>query len=72
MTTVITSTNLGDNRTLGIPVAHTIFYELGSKQRESMGIKDSMLRFAIGIEDEQDLLNDLNQALEKACGISDD
>lgn len=72
MTTVITSTNLGDNRTLGIPVAHTIFYELGSKQRESMGIKDSMLRFAIGIEDEQDLLNDLNQALEKACGISVD
>ena len=72
MTTVITSTNLGDNRTLGIPVAHTIFYELGPKQRESMGIKDSTLRFAIGIEDEQDLLNDLNQALEKAGGISND
>lgn len=72
MKTVIASTNLGDNRTLGIPVAHTIFYELDSKQRESMGIKDSMLRFAIGIEDEQDLLDDLNQALEQARGMAND
>ena len=69
---MIASTNLGDNRTLGIPVAHTIFYELDSKQRESMGIKDSMLRFAIGIEDEQDLLDDLNQALEQARGMAND
>jgi O-acetylhomoserine (thiol)-lyase len=66
MTTVIASTNLGDNRTLGIPVAHTIFYELGSKQRKAMGIEQSMLRFAIGIENEKVLLDDLSQALAKA------
>ena len=26
---VVLSSNLGDNRTLAIPVAHTIFYEMG-------------------------------------------
>ena len=30
--------NLGDNRTLAIPVAHTIFHEMGAERRASMGI----------------------------------
>ena len=60
---VISSSNLGDVRTLAIPVAHTIYHEMGPERRASMGIADSMIRFSVGIEDIQDLLDDFSQAL---------
>lgn len=60
---VIASSNLGDTRTLAIPVAHTIYYEMGPERRASMGIADSMIRFSVGIEDTEDLLDDFKQAL---------
>jgi O-acetylhomoserine (thiol)-lyase len=60
---VVSSSNLGDNRTLAIPVAHTIYYEMGAERRASMGVADSMVRFSVGIEDQQDLLADFEQAL---------
>lgn len=61
---VIKSSNLGDTRTLAIPVAHTIFFELGAERRAEMGIPDSMVRLSVGIEDQQDILQDFKQALE--------
>lgn len=61
---VISSSNLGDNRTLAIPVAHTIYYEMGAQRRASMGIADSLIRISVGIEDSQDLIEDFSQALE--------
>ncbi|MCX2477632.1 cystathionine gamma-synthase family protein [Pedobacter sp. MC2016-15] len=61
---VIKSSNLGDTRTLAIPVAHTIFFELGAERRSEMGIPDSMVRLSVGIEDQQDILQDFKQALE--------
>lgn len=60
---VIKSSNLGDTRTLAIPVAHTIFNELGAEKRAEMGISDSMIRLSIGIEDLDDLLEDFRNAL---------
>jgi cystathionine gamma-synthase len=39
------------------------FYELSTKERLAIGIKDNLVRFAIGIEDTADLLADLSQAL---------
>ncbi len=60
---VITASNLGDTRSLGIPVAHTIFFEMGPQRRASMGVADSMVRLSIGIEDTDDLLADFAQAL---------
>jgi O-acetylhomoserine (thiol)-lyase len=60
---VVSSSHLGDNRTLGIPVAHTIFWEMGPARRASMGVADSMVRLSIGIEDTTDLLADFAQAL---------
>ena len=35
------------------------------KDREAAGIVDSLIRLSIGIEDAQDLIDDLEQALEK-------
>ena len=60
---VVLSSNLGDNRTLAIPVAHTIFWEMGPARRASMGIADSLIRVSVGIEDEADLVADFEQAL---------
>ena len=63
MNIVIASSNLGDTRTLAIPVAHTIYYEMGAERRASMGIADSMIRFSVGVEDIEDLLDDFRKAL---------
>lgn len=60
----INATHLGDTRTLVIPVAHTIFFEMGAEQRAKMGIADSLIRVSVGIEDTPDLLQDFAQALQ--------
>jgi len=60
----IPASNLGDTRTLVIPVAHTIFFEMGPERRASMGIAESLIRVSVGIEDTDDLLADFRQALE--------
>ncbi|KQV80394.1 hypothetical protein ASD15_16220 [Massilia sp. Root351] len=62
----VPASNLGDTRTLIIPVAHTIFYEMGAERRASMGIAESLIRVSVGIEDTADLLEDFSCALE-AC-----
>lgn len=63
---VICSSHLGDTRTLAIPVADTIYWEMGAERRRSMGISDSLIRLSIGIEDIDDLLADFDQALAAA------
>jgi cystathionine gamma-synthase len=39
------------------------YYEKTTEERLALGIKDNLVRFAIGIEDTDDILNDLEQAL---------
>jgi len=60
---VISSSHLGDNRTLAIPIAHTIYWEMGPARRAEMGIADSLVRVSVGIEDADDLIGDFRQAL---------
>jgi O-acetylhomoserine (thiol)-lyase len=60
---VVLSSNLGDNRTLAIPVAQTIYWEMGAARRAEMGIADSLIRVSVGIEDGDDLIADFRQAL---------
>ena len=38
-------------------------------EREKLGITDSLIRLSVGIEDIDDLLPDLQQALEKAVSF---
>jgi O-acetylhomoserine (thiol)-lyase len=59
----VPASNLGDTRTLVIPVAHTIFFEMGQERRASMGIAESLIRVSVGIEDTGDLVGDFEQAL---------
>lgn len=60
----ISATHLGDNRTLIIPVAQSIYFEMGAEQRAIMGISESLIRVSVGIEDVSDLLGDFEQALK--------
>ncbi len=63
MRLAIPASNLGDTRTLVIPVAHTIFYEMGAERRAGMGIAESLIRVSVGLEDTADLVEDFRQAL---------
>ncbi|HTP74471.1 MAG TPA: cystathionine gamma-synthase family protein [Burkholderiaceae bacterium] len=60
---VILSSHLSDNRTLAIPVAQTIFWELGGEKRVEMGIAEGLIRVSVGLEDQADLQADWSQAL---------
>lgn len=59
----ISATHLGDNRTLIIPAAQSIFFEMGAERRAAMGISESLIRISVGIEEPDDLLADFEQAL---------
>jgi O-acetylhomoserine (thiol)-lyase len=63
---VTLSTHLSDNRTLAIPVASTIFFELGEPGRAAMGISPGLVRLSVGIEDIQDLIADFAQAMGRS------
>lgn len=69
---VALSTHLGDTRTLALPAAHTIYYEMGAARRAEMGIADSLIRVSVGIEEEEDLIADFDQGLAAAqAGLQD-
>lgn len=58
------ATNLQDNRTLILHPASTIFCEYSDKLKTEMGVRETMLRLAVGIEDAGDLISDIKDALE--------
>ena len=56
--------SLGGVESLIEQVACMSYYELSSEEREAIGIRDTLIRFAVGIEDTDDIIADLAQALE--------
>ncbi|MBK0399728.1 O-acetylhomoserine aminocarboxypropyltransferase/cysteine synthase [Limibaculum sp. M0105] len=62
--------NLGDARSLIIHSASTTHRQLSPEQRDAAGAGDDVVRLSIGIEDAEDLMADLDQALEKATGVA--
>lgn len=58
------ATNLNDNKTLIMHLASTIFCEFTEEQKKEMAVSDSMVRIAVGIEDPEDIIGDINKALE--------
>jgi len=63
------SNNLGDSKSLVTHPASTTHRRLGPDVRASMGITDGVIRISVGLEDIQDLAEDVSQAL--AAAISD-
>lgn len=60
------SNNLGDAKSIITHPTTTTHYRIGPEARAELGITDGMLRLSIGLENEQDLLSDLEQALTNA------
>ncbi len=58
--------NLGDTRSLIIHSASTTHRQLTPEQQEAAGAAPNVVRVSIGIEDADDLITDLDQALAKA------
>lgn len=58
------ATNLNDNKSLILHPASTIFCEYAPKLRGEMGVRETMIRLAVGIEDIEDLINDIEYGLE--------
>lgn len=58
------ATNLSDNKTLIIHPESTIYVEYDSNTVKSMAIRDTLLRISVGIEDIDDLKQDIINALE--------
>ena len=57
------ATNLFDNRTLAIHPASTIFGFFPQRQLDQMDVRQTTIRFSVGLEAPEDLLNDILQAL---------
>lgn len=60
------SNNIGDSRSLMCHPASTTHYGVGPETRADMGVGEGMLRLNVGLEDPDDLIEDLDQALRKA------
>lgn len=57
------ATNLFDNRSLAIHPYSTIFGNLSDEEKKQMDVKPTTIRLSIGLEDVEDLKEDLLQAL---------
>ena len=64
----VISNNLGDAKTIATPPAFTTHQRLPDDQKQILGITPGLIRLSCGLEDPQDLLRDLEAALEHATG----
>lgn len=58
------ATNINDNKTLVIHPASTIYCEYSPVEKEDMQVSESMLRLSVGIEDAEDIIEDLDAWLD--------
>ena len=60
---IAVSNNLGDSKSLATHPATTTHMRIGAEERAKLGISDGVIRVSIGLEDPEDLTDDLAQAL---------
>ena len=65
LTLIDISNNIGDSRSLMTHPASTTHHSVGPDERAKMGVDEGMIRINIGLEDPQDLIDDLDQALRQ-------
>lgn len=59
------ATNLFDNKSLAIHPASTIFGNFSDEERAAMDVLDTTVRISVGLENVNDIFNDIKQALER-------
>ena len=57
------SANLGDTRTIITQPAFSTHSKLSHKERKAVHISDNLIRISVGLEDMDDIINDIDQAL---------
>lgn len=62
--------NVGDARTLAIHPASTTHQQLSEAEQNASGVTGDYVRLAVGIEDADDILYDLDRALSKASSAT--
>jgi O-succinylhomoserine sulfhydrylase len=60
---IAVSNNLGDSKSLATHPATTTHMRIGSEERARLGITDGVIRLSVGLEDVNDLIEDLETAL---------
>jgi len=55
--------NVGDAKTLIIHPASTTHQQLSDEEKAAAGVTDDMVRLSVGVEDPQDIIDDLEQAI---------
>jgi O-succinylhomoserine sulfhydrylase len=60
---IILSNNLGDAKSIATHPATTTHQRLSEKQKEDLLIGDGLVRLSVGLEDTDDLINDVSSAL---------
>jgi O-succinylhomoserine sulfhydrylase len=60
---IAVSNNLGDSKSLATHPATTTHMRIGEQERARLGITDGVIRVSIGLEDQDDIKDDLRQAL---------
>ncbi len=63
--------NVGDAKTLVIHPASTTHQQLSDAELEAAGVSADMVRLSVGLEDHEDIIWDLDQALAAATGTGD-
>jgi O-succinylhomoserine sulfhydrylase len=58
------SNNIGDSRSLMTHPASTTHHSVGPDARAEMGVEEGMIRMNVGLEDPQDVIDDLDRALQ--------
>ncbi|NPE31117.1 O-acetylhomoserine aminocarboxypropyltransferase/cysteine synthase, partial [Methanococcoides sp. SA1] len=58
--------NIGDAKTLVIHPASTTHQQLTKEEREQTGVTDDFIRMSVGLEDINDIIADIDQALERS------
>jgi len=58
--------NIGDSKSIITHPASTTHQQLSKEELEAAGVPEGLVRLSIGLEDTQDLIDDLAKALEKA------
>jgi O-acetylhomoserine (thiol)-lyase len=61
--------NVGDAKSLIIHPASTTHQQLSAEELVKSGVSEDLVRLSVGIENVEDLIEDLEHAFEKATGI---
>jgi O-succinylhomoserine sulfhydrylase len=67
---IVLSNNLGDAKSMVTHPATTTHMRIGAEERARLGITDGVIRLSVGLEDVEDLKDDLAQALTAAIGVA--